>query len=134
MPAGYSGKPLVEKLGVPAQARIVVLGAPPTYAKTVGKLPAGTTIVPRLYAGASFVHLFATSRKDLAAQLPKVVDALGEGGMIWVSWPKKASGVSTDLTEDVLRDVALPLGIVDVKVAAVDETWSGLKFYRRRSK
>jgi hypothetical protein len=131
-PAGYSGKPLVEKLGVPAGARIVILDAPADYARTLGKLPPGTTTASRLYAGAPFVQAFVTSRKRLEALLPKILGALGEGGMLWVSWPKKSSGVETDLTEDVLREVALPLGIVDVKVAAVDGTWSGLKFYRRR--
>lgn len=134
MAAGYSGKPLVEKLGVPADARIVVLGAPKNYAHALGALPSGTKIVKRLYAGAPFIHAFVISRAELAALLPKMIKALGEGGMIWLSWPKKSSGVATDLTEDVLREVALPLGIVDVKVAAMDETWSGLKFYRRRAK
>ena len=132
MPAGYSGKALVDKLGVPAGQRIVVLNPPPGYSKTLGRLPPGSTVTDRLYSGAPFIHLFTASRKDLEKRLPRLVAALGEGGIIWISWPKKSSGVETDVTEDVLREVALPLGIVDVKVAAVDETWSGLKFYRRR--
>jgi hypothetical protein len=133
VPAGYSGKPLAAKLGIPAGARIVVLDAPSGYAKTLGRLPEGTVLVDRLYAGTPFVQCFVTSRARLEKRLPPILKALGEGGMLWISWPKRSSGVETDLAEDVLREVALPLGIVDVKVAAVDETWSGLKFYRRRA-
>lgn len=134
MTAGYSGKPLAQKLGIPSGARAVVVNAPEGYAKTLGRLPEGSLVVDRPYAGAPFIHLFSTSRAELERRIPAILSALGEGGMLWISWPKRSSGVKTDLTEDVLREVCLPLGIVDVKVCAVDETWSGLKFYRRRAK
>ena len=130
--AGYSGKPLAQKLGLPADARVVILGAPAGYEKTLGKLPPGCRVTDRVYSGAPFIQLFVRRRSDMERRLPELLGVLGEGGMLWISWPKKSSGVATDLTEDVLREVALPLGIVDVKVCAVDATWSGLKFYRRR--
>jgi hypothetical protein len=130
---GYSGKSIVQKLGIKPGFRIFVEGAPARYDDIVGKLPADVTLVPRLRAPLDMVHLFVTQAAGLAAKLRGTRDAVAPDGMIWVSWPKKASGVATDLSDVVVRDIALPLGIVDIKVCAVDEIWSGLKFVVRKS-
>lgn len=129
--AGYSLRPLVAKLGIKPGTRVVLLSAPSGYASTLGKLPPGAKVSRSARGPQSFIHLFTRRLADLAQRLPTLNRALKDGGMIWVSWPKKASGVATDITEDTVRDVALPLGLVDVKVCAVDDTWSGLKLVRR---
>jgi hypothetical protein len=129
--AGYSPRPLVAKLGIKPGTRVVLLGAPPRYALTLGKLPPGAKLARASRGPQSFVHIFTRARADLGKRLPALARALADEGMIWVSWPKRASGVATDVTEDVVRDIALPLGLVDVKVCAVDDTWSGLKLVRR---
>jgi hypothetical protein len=126
--AGYSGKPVVQKLGIKPGFCIFAAGLPSAYETIVGALPDDVTVVARLKAPLDMVHLFATEAKGLAAKLRAYRAAIEPDGMIWVSWPKKASGVATDLTENVLRDTALPLGLVDIKVCAVDDIWSGLKF------
>jgi hypothetical protein len=126
--AAYSGKPLVQKLGIKPGFRIFTAGAPPDYSDIVGQLPAGATIVSRLNAPLDMVHLFATEAAGLAGKLRGFREAIAPDGMVWVSWPKKASGVATDLSDVAVRDIALPLGLVDIKVCAIDETWSGLKF------
>jgi hypothetical protein len=126
--AGYSGKPLTQKLGIKPGFRIFTVGAPSAYAEIVGELPAGVTIATRLKAPLDMVHLFATEAAGLAGKLHGFRDAIAPDGMIWVSWPKKASGVVTDLSDVVVRDTGLPLGLVDIKVCAIDEVWSGLKF------
>jgi hypothetical protein len=126
--AGYSGKPVVQKLGIRPGFCIFAAGLPSAYETIVGALPDDVTVVARLKAPLDMVHLFATEAKGLAAKLRTYRAAIEPDGMIWVSWPKKASGVATDLTENVLRDTALPLGLVDIKVCAVDDIWSGLKF------
>ena len=99
-----------------------------TYSDVVGRLPAGVTITSRLKAPLDMVHLFATEASLLAGRLRGTRDAIMPDGMVWVSWPKKASGVATDLSDVVVRDIALALGLVDVKVCAIDHVWSGLKF------
>ena len=129
--AGYSGKPLSAKLGVAEGATVTTITAPPEY-ETLLRPPAGVRLTPRLVAGASFVHIFSKSRADLASSLARVRKAMAPDGVIWVSWPKKASAVKTDITEDTIRELAFPLGLVDIKVCAVDETWSGLKLMIRR--
>ena len=128
--AGYSGTPLPQKLGLKAGASARVIGAPMDYAELLGGLPDGVS----LDAGDAldFVHVFATDRAELAAHLAALTDAIKPNGMIWVSWPKKASKLPTDITEDVIREVALPMGLVDVKVAAVTDVWSGLKLVIRK--
>ena len=131
--AGYSSRSLVDKLGIGPKTTVVLLGGPPGYAALLGPLPAGATIVTRLPRTARFVHLFARLRIELDAALPRAARALADDGMLWVSWPKKAARLSTDLTEDAVRAVGLPLGLVDVKVCAVDEVWSGLRFVRRKA-
>jgi hypothetical protein len=126
--AGTSGKPLVQKLGIKPGFCIFVDGAPAAYRDIVGELPEGVRIVARLEAPLDMVHLFATEAAGLADRLRACRAAIAPGGSIWTSWPKKVSGVATDLSDGVVRGLALPLGLVDVKVCAVDETWSGLKF------
>ncbi len=128
--AGYSGTPLDRKLGIKAGMTIAVLGAPTGYTKTL-KLPPGARYIRTLTGPLDLVQFFTKSRAELVAKLPALIAALRPSGALWVSWPKKASKVLTDVTEDVIRKVALPLGVVDVKVCAVDETWSGLKLVRR---
>jgi hypothetical protein len=130
--AGYSGTPLPNKLGITPGAAVVVIGQPENYAELVRPLPAGARIVSRMPKQPVFVHLFATARADMARHLTRLRTTLVPDGTIWVSWPKRASGVASDITEDVIRAVALPLGFVDVKVCAVDETWSGLKLVIRK--
>ena len=126
--SGYSGKSAVQKLGIKPDFRIFSAGAPAAYAAIVGKLPAGVTMASSAKAPLDMVHLFVTEAKGLAARLRDYRKAIAPDGMIWVSWPKKSSGVVTDLSDVVVRDTALPLGLVDIKVCAIDDTWSGLKF------
>jgi hypothetical protein len=126
--AGYSGKPLVQKLGIKPGFRIFTTCAPAAYGAIVGKLPAGVTIMTRLAGTVDMVHVFATDAAVLGSKLRAGRAAIDPDGMVWVSWPKKSSGVATDLTDNVVRETALPLGLVDIKVCAIDETWSALKF------
>ena len=126
--AGYSGKTIVQKLGIKPGFRIFVDGAPVAYGDIVGELPDEVTIVSRPKAPLDVVHLFATEAAGLAGRLRKYRDAIVPDGTIWVSWPKKARGVATDLSDVVIRDTALKLGLVDIKVCAIDDIWSGLKF------
>lgn len=130
---GYSGTSLTEKLGIKPGSRVKTRMAPSTYATLLKELPAGAVVSPRLRAPVDIIHIFAESRSQLQHELERGLREIHQNGAIWVSWPKKASGVSTDLTEDVVRVLALPLTLVDVKVCAVDETWSGLKLVIRRS-
>jgi len=129
--AGYSGRPLVDKLGIKPGIRIAILNAPRGYRATLGKLPAGVQVVAAARGVLSFIHLFVVSRAILEAKIPALLRALKPDGSLWISWPKQASGVETDITEDVVRALALPTGLVDVKVAAIDDVWSGLKLVRR---
>jgi hypothetical protein len=126
--AGSSGKPLSQKLGLKPGFCIFADGAPSDYRKLVGQWPEGAKLMAKADGALDVVHLFVTEAKGLAARLSKYRDAIAPDGMIWVSWPKKISGVATDLSDVVVRDTALPLGLVDIKVCAVDEVWSGLKF------
>ncbi len=129
--AGYSPRSLVDKLGIKPGTAVAILAAPTGFKATLGKLPAGVKVNASVRGAQSFVHVFTRSRADLAKRLTSLNKFLRDDGVIWVSWPKKSSGVATDVTEDSVRDVALPLGLVDVKVCAVDDTWSGLKLVRR---
>jgi len=130
--AGYSGTPLWKKLGFRPGMRVKTRRAPPDYAALVAPLPEGTMVSERLRGAVDLVHLFCRSRRELERDLPVVRGQLADDGIIWVSWPKRASGVATDMTEDVVREVALPGGLVDVKVCAVDNTWSALKLVLRK--
>jgi hypothetical protein len=130
--AGYSKTPLAQKLGIKAGTKVVALNAPSVYRKLLAPLPAGVSFADKAVAGSSFVHLFVTERRVLEKELKRLRGLLDDAGIIWISWPKKSSGAETDITEDVIREVCLPLGFVDVKVCAVDDTWSGLKLMIRR--
>lgn len=130
--AGYSGTPLVKKLGIKPGARILLVQPPRDYlARLVGPLPEGARVLRAGTRDIDFAQLFVTRASDLDARFPKLRDALTQAGMLWVSWPKRSSGVETDVDENVVRATGLRHGLVDVKVCAVDETWSGLKFVRR---
>jgi hypothetical protein len=130
--AGYSGTPLAQKLGIKPGQKVATIGAPAGYRKLLAPLAAGISFTTKIATEAPFVHLFVTKRQTLEKELKRLRRLLADTGVLWVSWPKKASGVVTDITEDVIREVCLPLGFVDVKVCAVDETWSGLKLMVRR--
>ena len=130
--AGYSGRALAAKLGIRPGERVVAIGAPAHYAELLDPVPDGVTIRSRLGRADRFIHRFATRQTELVRAFPRLAGALADDGMLWISWPKRASGVPTDLTEDRIREIALPYGVVDVKVCAVDAVWSGLKLVRRR--
>jgi hypothetical protein len=129
--AGYSRRSLVEKLGIKPKTRVVALAAPAGYASLLGALPSGATLHSRLPAASGFIHGFVRHQRDLKAGFPRWARALTDDGTLWISWPKQASGQETDLTENIVREAGLKEGLVDVKVCAVDEVWSGLKFVRR---
>jgi hypothetical protein len=131
--AGYSGTPLAKKLSFTKPMTVLAVAAPADYRRWLGELPEGVRIVTRASGPVAAAHLFVTRRADLAKQLERFRSTLAPAGFLWVSWPKKASQVATDVTEDVVRDLALPLGLVDIKVCAVSEVWSGLKLVIRRS-
>lgn len=130
--AGYSPTPLGKKLGIKTDYRVCTKNAPETYCELVSPLPEGVSISSRSRSNVDLCHFFTKSRRELESQLPRLMKIIRQDGMIWVSWPKKASKVPTDVTEDVIRAVALPLGLVDIKVCAVDDVWSGLKLVIRK--
>lgn len=129
--AGYSGTPLPKKLGIKPGGTVALVDAPRGFRRTLGALPAGAKLRAGLAAPADLVLWFAPDLRRFEARLPEVLRALGRDG-VWIMWPKKASGVATDLTESAVRGGALAVGLVDFKVCAVDATWSGLKFTVRR--
>jgi hypothetical protein len=131
--SGYSGTPLARKLGIRAGARVHVAGAPADYRALLEPLPEDVCFVARATASTDLVHLFSLRRAALERRLPRLRATLAPTAVVWVSWPKRACGVATDVTADVVRAVALPLGFVDVKVCAVDDAWSGLKLVVRRA-
>jgi hypothetical protein len=130
--AGYSSTPLVRKLGFTEGMRVHYANAPPQFEALVGDLPHGVRVLKRPGDGLDLAMLFVTQRAALARGLARLQPKLRPAGMIWVAWPKQASKVPTDITEDVVRDVALPRGLVDVKVCAIDDVWSGLKLVVRK--
>jgi hypothetical protein len=130
--AGYSGTPLARKLGIKEGSRIFLLNAPGNYLQLVAPLPAGVQVAPQITSHADIVHIFSTKKEELSKALRISLKKMRPDGMIWVSWPKKSSKVPTDITEDTIREVALPLGLVDIKVCAVDDVWSGLKLVIRK--
>lgn len=130
--AGYSTTPLPQKLGIKPGTIVVAIDAPDNYRKLLGQIPSGVNFATRPVGKTRFVHLFATERRSLQTHLQSLRQKIADDAAIWVSWPKKSSGVPTDISEDVIRSVALPLGFVDIKVCAVDDTWSGLKLMIRR--
>ncbi len=127
MTAGYSGRALVDKLGVKPGARVALVGAPAGFEHALEPLPPGAVVRRRVSGATDMAVMFATSRAELAKTWAALTRAVGPTGAVWVAWPKKASGVPTDMTEHAVRDVVLPTGWVDTKVCAIDGTWSGLK-------
>ena len=133
MTVGYSGTPLPHKLGIKPGMSIAVLQAPPDIDAILGDLPDGVTISGRLTGHHDLVLIFITRQTDLASRLPALINAIAPNGMIWVAWPKRASKIETDMTEDVIREIVLPASpLVDVKVCAIDQNWSGLKLVIRK--
>lgn len=130
--AGYSGTPLAKKLGIKPASRIFVTDAPEDYDELLAPMPEGVKRARKLDASVELLHVFETGRQRLGKMLVQARKTLGPDAVVWVSWPKKASGVATDITEDTIREVALPTGLVDIKVCAVDEIWSGLKLVIRK--
>lgn len=133
MTAGYSGTPLIEKLGLKEGFRARIVNAPDHYWALVGPLPPSVTLVDDDTAGPDldFIHCFTTRRDDLETAFPALQAQLAQRGMLWISWPKAAAKMETDLNENIVRGIGLRNGLVDVKVCAVDAQWSGLKFVRR---
>ena len=130
--AGYSGTPLVRKLGIVAGSRVFVARAPAGYRDWLAPLPEGVRFESRVCAEVDVVHVFADRRVALKAQLDSLRGCIGPAAAVWVSWPKKAAKLPTDITEDTIRELALPIGFVDVKVCAVSAVWSGLKLVIRK--
>ncbi len=130
--AGYSGTPLARKLGFKEGFSVATVNAPEDYLTMVDPIPANVTVAADEVAGADLVHLFTNSRDELFGQLARLRRLIKQDGSIWVSWYKKAAKLPTEITEDTVREAALPLGLVDVKVCAVDEKWSGLKLVIRK--
>lgn len=130
--AGYSGTPLAAKLGIKTGYSVFAVNGPPDLAELLSPLPIDVTFVKKLTNSVDIIHLFTKSAAELDTKLRAWRTVMKSDGTVWVSWPKKASQVPTDITEDVIRAIALPMGYVDVKVCAVDETWSGLKLVIRK--
>ncbi|MEO0974211.1 MAG: DUF3052 family protein [Pseudomonadota bacterium] len=130
--AGYSGTPLWKKLGLKPGDRVRTKNAPEHYPILLSPLPAGVHLSPRLRSDVDLWHLFTRRRTELSESLAQAMGQIRRDGMIWVSWPKRTSGVASEVTEDTVREIALPMGLVDVKVCAVDEVWSGLKLVIRK--
>ncbi len=128
--AGYSGTPLVRKLGIKPHSRLVLIGAPRGFRAELVGLPEGVRFTTRLQGSPELAIWFVSTRREVEGRMPQVAAAMGQG--LWVAWPKKASGVVTDVTEDVVRNAGLAHGIVDYKVCAINAVWSGLKFARRK--
>jgi hypothetical protein len=132
MAAGYSGTPLAKKLGIKEGHAVALLGAPKRFVDVLEGLPAGVKIGTAARGTNEVIVSFHTERADLEARVPKLLDALDVNGGLWIAWPKRASKVPTDITEDTVREVFLPLGLVDNKVCAITDVWSGLRVVWRR--
>jgi Protein of unknown function (DUF3052) len=131
--ASYSHRLLTDKLGLGPDMNIALIGVPEYYEQHIGSWPLGSSISWELSEPSfDFIHYFTKQSADLARDIVGLVEHLDSRGMLWVSWPKQASGVTTDMTEQTIRDLALPLGVVDTKVCSVDNTWSGLKLVWRK--
>jgi hypothetical protein len=131
--AGSSGTPLIKKLGLFDGCRLYLKGAPAGYLERLGPGAASVSLMSRPGSATDIAHVFAWRKRELPPILVSLRKKLRPDAVIWVSWPKKASGLDTDLTDNAVREVALPLGLVDIKVSAIDETWSGLKFVVRKT-
>ena len=129
--AGYSGTPLAKKLGIKEGSRIVLVNAPKDFQSELGELPDGVKFLKPSTKSLDLILFFVLSERVLARDFAKLAERLTANGMIWIAWPKKSSGVTTDLSEGSVRQIGLDAGLVDVKICAVDDTWSGLKFVYR---
>jgi hypothetical protein len=129
--AGYSGTPLPRKLGIKQGSRVAILRAPDGLHKTLRPLPDNVSVRTRARGSVDVILFFVKRRAELERRIERLIGALDPAGGLWIAWPKRSSGIETDVTEDVVRDVALPLGLVDNKVCAIDETWSGLRLVIR---
>lgn len=130
--AGYSGTPLAKKLGIKPSSRVKTKNAPANYQEMLAPIPDGVEISTSLRGNIDLWHLFTPSLRELNSVLPLAMHQINQDGMIWISWPKKSSGVASEITEETIRSLALSLGLVDIKVCAVDEIWSGLKLVIRK--
>ena len=130
---GYSGTPLAKKLGIKSPLKLLLINAPKEYKAWLGDLPEGVKLVTKTKPPIEGVHLFVTESVLLDAQLSRLRNELKQAGFVWVSWPKKSAKMPTDITEDTIREIALPLGFVDIKVCAVSDIWSALKLVIRKS-
>ena len=129
--AGYSGTPLAKKLGIKPASRVAFIAAPDGFARSLEGMPDGVQVMDSPRAPMDLIVVFVRSTKELRAAFARQAKLLAPAGMLWIGWPKKSSGVVTDVDENVVRAVGLGAGLVDVKVCAIDETWSGLKFVVR---
>jgi hypothetical protein len=130
--AGYSGTPLAKKLGIKPGTLLRAVNAPADYSELLAPLPENVTLVPTDVKDLDVVHLFTKTRSELIKLIDRYKTRIKQNGAIWISWPKKSSGIPTEITEHTVREIALPQGLVDIKVCAVDETWSGLKLVIRK--
>jgi len=131
MPTVYSKKSLVEKLGIQEGFRILILNQPENFSETFGALPKGVVMTETLQGQLDLIHFFTKNRYELTRKFPILKQKISPKGVLWISWPKESSNVETDLDENVVREIGLKNGLVDVKVISVDEIWSGLKFVYR---
>lgn len=131
--AGYSGTPMVKKLGIKEGAQVLLVNPPANYFKLIGQLPKGASLVSGKRAGIDFIHLFVKTQEELELYLPALKNQINSNGIIWVSWYKMAAKIPTDVNEDVIRKLALSVGLVDIKVCAIDDIWSGLKVVIRKA-
>lgn len=127
MSPGYSGTPLAKKLGLKSGIRLALIGAPDNYRELFDEFPEDATVDESSESQVDIVHFFVTDRETLQDALARLIERIRPDGMIWISWPKKSSKRATDIDENIIREIAIEQGLVDVKVAAVDDTWSGLK-------
>ena len=132
--AGYSGTPLPKKLGIKQGSTVALVDAPPDFEQTLGALPEGVELRRGVVGRPDVIILFTKARAHLEAGVPEMRDVMADGGRLWLAWPKKASGVVTDVSEPVVREVGLAAGLVDYKICAIDSTWSGLLFARRKAR
>ncbi len=132
MTTGYSGTPLVKKLGIKDGCCVLAINPPDNYAELIAPLPPNVKIVSEAHSGINIAHLFTNSRDELFREVARLRGIIEQDGVIWVSWYKKAAKLLTEITEDTVREAAFPLGLVDIKVCSVDEKWSGLKLVIRK--
>ncbi|WXG40978.1 MAG: DUF3052 domain-containing protein [Candidatus Freyarchaeum deiterrae] len=131
MAAGYSIKSLIEKLGIRESYKIIILNPPKNYGDTLGELPKNVTVTNKLKGPLNFIHFFTKKREELETKFPILKHELSRTGVLWISWPKVSSKIETDLNENIVREIGLKNGLVDVKIIAIDGVWSGLKFVYR---